>query len=233
MTRNVRRVLPRHTQTSEDEKPFRVAQAPSAAAAAQQFMDLSQEYLQIVPKLHKQTVPFGDTVSSRTTRRVAALAVVMQRKFVTPGENTYIPGLIDRIYREQRDLMAPELRRKVRHFQAELPGALKELHEARVSYVRERGPARSTSDLPPLILNGRLLHSDYPKWDEGGPNPWFAASSSFLQAQSKFRRYLQMARWCLIDLHEAGALPGLEFSENFGEDTLASDGVPYEIPKGN
>ena len=53
---------------SESQRAFKVAKAPGAIEAAQQFMDLSQEYLELVPRLPAQALPFGRSLRSRTTK---------------------------------------------------------------------------------------------------------------------------------------------------------------------
>lgn len=209
---------------SESQEAFKVAKAPGAIEAAQQFMDLSQEYLELVPRLPAQAVPFGRSLRSRTTKRVAALAVVMQRKFVERGENTYMPGLLDRVLAEHRERLSPELRKKISGFQHELAKALKELHEARAIYGHDHESTKSTAELVPQILYGRLVHSDYDKWSEGDSDPWFAASLSFLSAQDKFRKYIWMVRYCLIELSEREILAGLRYENDVHEDSLSPDG---------
>lgn len=209
---------------SESQKGFTVDKAPGSAEAAQQFMDLSQEYLEIVPKLSAQAIPFGQNLRSRTTKRVAALAVVMQRKFVEPGENTYMPGLLDRLLDEHKGKLSPELRKKFNGLKHELSVALKELHEAEAVYGRDAVSIKSTAELVPQILYGHLVHSDYSKWKESGANPWFAASMSFLSAQDKFRKYIWMMRSCLFELSDLGILEGLKFESDVHEDSLSPDG---------
>lgn len=78
---------------------------PSAASAAQMFLDLSQEYLEVVPdRRGAYSYAFGARTSEqRAALRDAILAVVLQRKFVTPRENTYLPGLLRRIYEEHKN----------------------------------------------------------------------------------------------------------------------------------
>ena len=208
----------------EAQNAFKVVRAPTSIAAAQQFMDLSQEYLELVPQLVEQAIPFGQNVRSRTTKRVAALAVVMQRKFVERGENTYIPGLLHRILAEHKENIPTDLKKRVKYFSHELTAALKDLHEANGLYGPNSESLKSTADLVPQILYGRLVHSDYDKWKDGGSNPWFSASASFLFAQDSFRQYIRMTRLCLIDLCEHGILKGLRYEADVHEDTFSPDG---------
>lgn len=212
------------------DESSKVNKAPTAAAAAQQFMDLSQEYLELVPVLRRQTWPVGDSAKARTTKRVAALAIAMQRKFVTRGENTYIPGLLTRITTEHKSEIPGPLLKKVRGFCAALSPALQELHDVAGERMSEDGAVAPLAELAPLIRYGRLLHSDYEKWLEAGEMPWMGASTSVLLAQSKFRRYLWMARLCLEELHEAGVLPNLDFvaTEDIRQDRWQPDGSPED-----
>lgn len=205
---------------------FKVDKVPNALTGAQQFLDLSQEYLELVPRLSRQSLPIGNSIGSRTTKRVAALAVVMQRKFVQNGENTYLPGLLDNILREHKRDINKNLKKKLRRFQDELSHAIKGLHEAGTVYESaESQLKKSTALIVPEILYGRLVHSDYKKWKAGGSHPWFVASSSFLVAQDSFRQYIEQMRGCLIELSDLGILRGLQYEVEVTEDRLSPDGA--------
>lgn len=213
--------------TDENSK---VNKAPSAAAAAQQFMDLSQEYLELVPVLRRQTWPIGDSAKARTTKRVAALAIAMQRKFVTRGENTYIPGLLTRITTEHKADIPRDLLGEIKDFSAALSPALQELHDVAGQRMSPDGSVSPLAELAPMIRYGRLLHSDYEKWLEAGEAPWLGMSTSVLLAQSKFRKYLRMTRLGLEELHDAGVLPDLDFvaTEDIHQDRWKPDGSPED-----
>ncbi|GAA2031616.1 hypothetical protein GCM10009720_09840 [Yaniella flava] len=200
------------------------AKAPTAIAAAQQFLDLSQEYLELVPKLKSQALPIGNSARSRTTKRVAALAVVMQRKFVTRRENTYMPGILERILAEHKDELSPETRKNITAFKHELSGAVKQLHEANAIINDGTNKSASTAVVVPQITYGRLLHADYQKWQDGGPNPWFTAALSFLVSQDRFRDYIEKMRSCLMDLTEQNILESLAYEFNIEEDFLSPNG---------
>lgn len=125
---------------------------------------------------------------------------MMQRKFVTKGENVYILGLLDRVYREHKDDLPRPLRLKLREFQAELVPALQEIASTGIRLVSPDNWERDDHEQAELVLNGRLLHSDYPKWESAGAFAYSGLTGAFLSMQGKLRRYLKMTRLCLIEL---------------------------------
>lgn len=198
--------------------------APSAAAAAQMFMDLSRDYLELVPdrRTSKVFVSRPRTPDNRAVVREGTLALMMQRKFVTEGENVYISGLLERIYQEHKDELPKPLRPKLRGFRAELKPALDEIASAGIRLVSPDNTERSDQEQAELVLNGRLLHSDYPKWESAGEFAYAGLTGTFLIMQGKFRQYLKMTRLCLAELADEHKLFPLTWEEP-QEDVIDKD----------
>lgn len=80
---------------------------PTVDDAVQLFMSLSHEFLELVPRLQAWTTGLSPraairVANVRTTRRVIVLALSLGRKFMQPGEATYLPGLLTRVYEERK-----------------------------------------------------------------------------------------------------------------------------------
>lgn len=195
--------------------------APSAAAAAQQFMDLSQEYLQAVPIMDYYTYSaHPDSNDHRWFVRVMSLATTLHRKFTTSGENTYLPGLMQRIYEEHKDSLPARDRKRFRTIPQKLSAKLNNLYAASSQYSRDGSELRDTADAVDLILNGRLVHADYEKWDEANEEMWQVACMSLIQGEGRIRSYVKIVRSLLIELHMNGVLPDLQFVNSIREDKI-------------
>lgn len=107
---------------------------------------------------------------------------------------------------------------------------IKRLSEAQISMAVEGGQSRPAGELARIMVNGRLIHSDYDKWEDIDKDAWLAASLAMLQSHDKFRRLLWHVRACLIDLKGEGVLPELQYSATVAEDIMSSDGQVRELP---
>lgn len=175
------------------------------------FMDLSTDYLELVPS--SGSVHLWMTARTETQRaelREALFAFMLWRKFVTKGEPVYIPGVVERVLREYKDSIPPPKRREMRRWMHEVSAMIKD-------GIADDGGIISYSDgrrvrlqeHADLILNGRLLHADCPKWRDAGGRPYFAAITALLTARVQMRHTLLQAQGGLLDLAEQYDLFGV------------------------
>lgn len=123
-----------------------------------------------------------------------------------------MPGLLRRIYEEHKNEIPEGQRRRFREFQHALPPALEEIAAVGMRLVDTAGNERPDHEQVDLVMNGRLLHADYSKWERAGSHAFSGLAGPLLVQQRRMRAYLHTTRYCLQDLHEWGVLK-LEWEE--------------------
>lgn len=211
---------------------------PNVDVAARQFLDLSREYLELVPTLTATAIQVDgqlpDGVRGRTIRRVAVLNMSLGRKFLTPKEAVYPPTLLHRVVDERRDRLTPEMRKNVTGAGHALAEVIKGIHEAGVRVIDGDGNATPTGDYWHRAQNGHTLHADYGKWAQHGQDAWGFTAVHGALIINPMRNLVAQTRWYLTDLGNRGVLdlgnvdttPGDEIQA----DVWAPDGSPVVKP---
>lgn len=212
---------------------------PTVDDATQLFMALSQEFLELVPRLKTYTTSYTTAADYpvshfRTTRRVIVLALSLGRKFMKEGEATYLPGLLTRIYKERKERIPHAQRRAVRVFTQDVRIGLKELHSKGMTISHMDGTTTTAEQLWEYLSYGHVLHPDYEKWAAGAGHTWQAGAFNAFFSVTRLRRLIVDTRSLIEGLDEEGVFDGLAYKENLciDEDMWAADGTPVEPDPG-
>lgn len=213
---------------------------PTVDDAVQQFMSLSQEFLELVPRLQTYTTGLSARASPpvshvRTTRRVLVLALSLGRKFMTPGEATYLPGLLERVYTERKERIPFALRRPVRTTVQQVSAALRDLYSTGPDVSHADGTTTTAAQAWEQVAYGHVLHPDHEKWSAGNALAWWATSANGAFAVTRLRILIVLTRSLIEQLDEEGVFDGLGYLENLwiNEDLWAEDGSPVDPETGS
>lgn len=196
---------------------------------AQIFLDLSQEYLELVPVLDSQLLKlsFSDSESKRFIKRILVVHASLIRKFITRGEVTYVGALYSKILNELKGDMSPGARRILNSaLHQELTS---ELHRnlftiEGVELVGREGEVLNHSEGLYNLLYGRLLHADYKKWANIEGKSWGGAYLQAVLSLRGARTLLMEVRSDLIMLSQEGVLQGLEYDASIWVDHYTGRG---------
>lgn len=177
------------------EETFNVNQPPSAEARALQFMDLSAEYLRVVPRRTKTPSYYTDTnPDALESLREGLLAHMLMRKFITKGESVYIPRVFDELLTDySREIPKPFVK-EVRGFMQEVSEGLKDVTNRSVQYGYNSDDMVSEKVVLNNYLNGRLLHSDHSKWEHANSEAFRVMLGAWLHVRATFRHHLNASR---------------------------------------
>lgn len=230
----------RHTLARMTDETVDLSQPPSADDAAQLFMALSQEFLELVPRLKTHTTSYTAAADHpvshfRTTRRVVVLTLSLGRKFMKKGEATYLPGLLTRIYKERKERIPRAWRRAVRVFTQDVRIGLEGLHSNGMTISHMDGTTTSAEQLWEYLSYGYVLHPDYEKWAAGTGHAWEAGAFNAYFSVARLRRLIVDTRSLIELLDKEGVFDGLTYEENLwiDEDIWAADGTPVEPGPGS
>ncbi|MCT2360432.1 hypothetical protein M3694_01445 [Kocuria marina] len=177
------------------EETFNVNQPPNAKARTLQFMDLSAEYLRVVPHRTKTPAYFTDTnPDALESLREGLLAHMLMRKFITKGESVYIPRVFDELLTDYSKEIPKPFAKEVRGFMQEASEGLKDVTNRGVQYGYNSDDMVPEKVILNNYLNGRLLHSDHGKWENANSETFRVMLGAWLHVRAKFRRYLNASR---------------------------------------
>jgi hypothetical protein len=174
---------------------FDVKQPPTAEARVRQFMDLSTEYLLLVPLRTKTPAYFTEgNEDALLSLREGLLAHMLMRKFITKGESVYIPRVFDDLLVDYKEQIPKVTAKELRGYLQDLSAALKKIAERDVQYGINGAETVSEKLMLDRYLNGRLLHSDHDKWLQVDANAFRIMLGSWLHVRAAFRDHLEDAR---------------------------------------
>ncbi|GEB65817.1 hypothetical protein SAT01_32650 [Sinomonas atrocyanea] len=174
---------------------FAVNQPPNAEVRIRQFLDLSAEYLRLVPPRTESPLYFtAENEDALASLREGLLAHVLMRKFITKGESVYLPRVFEALLEDYKDSIPADLARQLRVYMYELSAALKKITEHGVQYGINGADAVSDRVMLDRYLNGRLLHSDHDKWQQADSSAFRVMLGSWLSTRAEFRDHLQNSR---------------------------------------
>lgn len=218
-----------------DNKP------PTAQDAALHFMDLSHEYLLLVPRPAKnlRAPAFGPDHSrlERVSIRQIAFAVSMQRKFVHCSEGVYIPEMLKVVLNDLGSSLSEDQRcrlRGLRHRIKPLFHYIARDHEnddynpedkeysSGLSFEEQCGCMRDANVLYRKFLYGRLIHGDYSKWNRR--ELWWPAYIDISRRVSEVEALIIETRHLLGTLMNKGLLPVSEYIGDVDRDTQLPEG---------
>lgn len=177
------------------EDSFKVNEPPNAEARAKQFMDLSAEYLRVVPPRIKTPSYYTDSnPEALESLREGLLAHMLMRKFITKGESVYIPRVYEKLLTDYREQIPKPLAKELRSFMHELSGALKSVTGLSVQYGINGAETVSSKVMLDSYLNGRLLHSDHDKWGRANGDAFRIMLGSWTHMRVRFRDHLNASR---------------------------------------
>lgn len=191
---------------------FDVNQPPSAEARIRQFLDLSSEYLLLVPPRTETPAYFTEgNEEALLSLREGLLAHMLMRKFITKGESVYIPRVFEALLGEYKEHIGTDMGKQLRSYMHDLSAALKKITERGVQYGINGADAVSDKIMLDRYLNGRLLHSDHDKWQHADSSAFRVMLGSWLHVRVAFRDHLEASRHnvCLaVREHDLFPLPG-------------------------
>jgi hypothetical protein len=138
---------------------------------------------------------------------------MLMRKFVTKGEGVYIPRVFEAVLGDYKEPIPTHLAKELRVYMNDLSAALKKITERGVQYGINGAETVSDKVMLDRYLNGRLLHSDYDKWQHANSNTFRVLLGSWVQVRAEFRNHLEDARHniCLVvRKHDLFPLPAPE-----------------------
>lgn len=185
---------------------------PNLHTRLQMFMDLSQEYLELVPVMKSyQMFLIGDSENTRFHKRIIALHLSLIRKFINKDDQMFLGSINQQVYNELKANLPQPIKKTLRYQQHEFA---KLDHTLFVdSSFQIVGADNQVVDQPQALYNllyGRILHDDYGKWQKM-PN-WYSAYHQAASSLQNARDILWRIRSELIYLQEYGYLEGLEYS---------------------
>lgn len=209
---------------------------PPLDRTVQQFMDSSWAYLELVPRLQTYVTGTGRTSSAseawskraemRTTRRVIVLAMALGRKFVAPGEPTYLPRLVQRVEAERKDRIPLEKRKPLRTFGQRLTAEIGKLHDGGLTVSHADGTTSGPDVLWERVQYGHVLHGDHEKWAD--QSAWLATILTAARTLPRLRELIVMTRECMEELNKQNVFEGVhsEDTEWILTDVWEADGTP-------
>ncbi|MCT1368362.1 hypothetical protein [uncultured Kocuria sp.] len=214
---------------------------PAAQNAALHFMDLSHEYLLLVPKPAKnlRAPAFGPDSSrlERVSIRQIAFAVSMQRKFVHCSEGAYIPQTLEAVLNDLGSSLPEDHRCRLRDLRDRIKPLFDYIardhaddgynHEdmeysSGLSFEEQRGSMRNANVLYRKFFYGRLIHGDYSKWIRR--ELWWPAYLEISRGISKVETLIIETRHLLGTFMEEGLLPVSEYIGDVDRDTKLPEG---------
>lgn len=194
------------------EDSFKVNEPPNAEVRAKQFMDLSPEYLRVVPPRTKTPSIYTDSnPEALESLRDGLLAHMLMRKFVTKGESVYILRVFDELLTEYKKQIPKSRAKEFRGFMQELSEALKRVPQSGVQYGINGADTLSSKEMMDSYLKGRLLHSDHDKWKRADGDAFRVLLGSWMTMSARFRVCLKASRSNVLLIareHNLFSLPG-------------------------
>lgn len=207
------------------------ADALTVDARARMFLDLSRDYLELVPVLESPRIsltarPGADTVETRTVRRALVLSMTLGRKFITRRDPVYMPGLLERIVQERQDRIPRAIRKDVRSTVHDMRAEMDALHDSGGNVIRADGSHVTPGEVWELTRYGHVLHADPAKWSAHGDMGWWVTAAHAPAVLRRLRVMIGNARWCVGDLAARGVLDGVETVEleDIAQDRWTADG---------
>lgn len=206
--------------------------------AARLFLELSREYLELVPILTGSKLRLDgqlpDGVEGRTIRRMLVMSMSLGRKFLRDDEAVYPPKLLHRVVEERRGRLSPAMRKKVTGAGHNMAEIISGIHETGIQIVAGDNTTSSTWDYWDRAQNGRTLHADYGKWAQHGESGWGYAALHWAFAAKRVRFVVAQTRWYVTDLGSMGVLDlsGIDTTpgDEIEADYWAPDGSPVMPP---
>lgn len=182
------------------------------------FMDLSQEYFEIVPRLKSfQIMLIGDSNIVRFHKRVISLHLSLIRKFINEDDQVYLGAINQQLYEEHGENFPRSVRKAMRaqqHDYAKLDQTLFSDETFRI--VGSDGKEVDQAQALYNLMYGRILHDDYGKWRS--TSNWHSAYHQAAASLENARDILLHNRSKFIYLHNRGFFPDLKFAETLSED---------------
>lgn len=186
---------------------------PTLEARVQMFMDLSQEYLELVPVMKSRQIWLvGDNENIRFHKRTVALHLSLVRKFITKEDQVYLGTLNNQIVRELGEILPSPITKALKGQQHELAKLDRSLFVD--ESCRIIGEDNQEVDQAQALYNfqyGRILHTDYGKWVKA--QDWHAAYSQAASSLSNARKLLWYTRSCFVYLQKNGYLPDIKYQQ--------------------
>lgn len=191
---------------------------PTLEARVQMFMDLSQEYFEIVPRLESfQIMLIGDSNIVRFHKRVISLHLSLIRKFINEDDQVYLGAINQQLYEEYGRNLPRSVRKALRaqqHDYAKLNQTLFSDETFRI--IGTDGEEVDQAQALYNLMYGRILHDDYGKWCSA--SNWHSAYHQAATSLSNARDILRFSRSTFLYLHNRGFFPDLKFAETLSED---------------
>jgi len=135
---------------------FNVNQPPNAEARVRQFLDLSAEYLLLVPLRRESPAYFTEgSAEALTSLREGLLAHMLMRKFITKGESVYIPRVFESLLGDFKEQIQATMAKDLRAYMYGVSTALKNIMERGVQYGINGADAVSDCQWPLASAHGR------------------------------------------------------------------------------
>lgn len=190
---------------------FNVNQPPNAEARVRQFLDLSAEYLLLVPLRRGSPAYFTEgSAEALASLREGLLAHMLMRKFITKGESVYIPRVFECLLGDFKEQIQATMAKDLRAYMYGVSTALKNIMERGVQYGINGAEAVSDRVMLDRYLHGRLLHSDHDKWQHVDSTAFRVMLGSWLQVRAEFRDHLEASRhnvYVAVNEHSLFSLP--------------------------
>ncbi|KQR06795.1 hypothetical protein ASF74_05440 [Arthrobacter sp. Leaf145] len=193
---------------------FSVNQPPTAEIRVRQFLDLSAEYLALVPSREQGPAYFtAGSDEALDSLREGLLAHMLMRKFITKGEGVYIPRVFEHLLGDYKNQLPASEAKGLRSYIQAVSGDLKNITENNIQYGVTGAEVVSNRVMMDRYLNGRLVHSDYDKWQQLDASAFKVMLASWLHLRANFRDHLVNARYnayLTVGKHSLFPLPSSE-----------------------
>lgn len=217
LTLSVRVLINRMEQQQDLKEP------PCFETRIQMFMDLSQEYLEIIPRFTTSQHMFKtDSAVGKNIRRNLVLFFALARKFVVNKDQVSLSRINDGIlehYGDKLPLAARESLIEDKPFYAALAQEIFDIETLTIQ--KANGEIANNSQEAYKLLYGRVLHSEYSKWEVA---KWDLAYSQLQHATQRVRCLLVSMRSNIIYMHDKGMLPSVKLEKEVWEDLYTAKG---------
>lgn len=185
---------------------------PNLLARLQMFMDLSQEYLELVPVMKShQLYLVGDSENTRFHKRVITLHLSLVRKFINKDDQMFLGTINQQVYNELKAKLPRPIKKTFRQQQHEFAKLDHTLFiDESFQIVGADNQAIDQSQALYNLLYGRILHDDYGKWAK--TLNWHSAYHQAANSLRNARDILWGIRSEIIYLQDHGYLEGLNYS---------------------
>lgn len=196
---------------------------PDLFSRLQMFMDLSQEYLELVPRTDSKILGIPtDSSQGRKLRRLLILFYSEARKFFSRDEQVSLRKINNEILREHGSNLPDIAVKTIRDDQRFYSRLEKTLFDVQTLVIQNaKGEVVGNVQEVYNVMYGRVLHADYPKWSNA---QWSTSYTQLQKAMASVRELLWSMRSNVAYMFDEGLLPNLQFKRAISEDVCTPVG---------